>query len=105
MCSGLWLERDFGRPASELLLDPEFVERYVVYLARGLKAGIMLLNPARIVIGGGISKARQRLFGPLREELDSQITPWSRARLEVVAAELADDSIVYGALALARRYL
>jgi glucokinase len=105
MCSGLWLERDFGRPASELLLDPEFVEGYVVYLARGLKAGIMLLNPARIVIGGGISKARQRLFGPLREELDSQITPWSRARRDVVAAELADDSIVYGALALARRSL
>ena len=105
MCSGLWLERDFGRPASELLLDPEFVEGYVVYLARGLKAGIMLLNPARIVIGGGISKAGQRLFGPLREELDIQITPWSRARREVVAAELADDSIVFGALALARRYL
>ena len=105
MCSGLWLERDFGRPASELLVNPEFVEGYVVYLARGLKAGIMLLNPARIVIGGGISKAGQRLFGPLREELDIQITPWSRARREVVAAELADDSIVFGALALARRYL
>ena len=30
---------------------------YVVDLALGLKAGIMLLNPARIVIGGGIGKA------------------------------------------------
>ncbi len=66
MCCGLWLERDHGRPASELLRDPAFVERYVVDLALGLKAAIMLLNPARIVIGGGISKAGDRLFVPLR---------------------------------------
>ena len=35
----------------------------------GLKAAIMLLNPARIVIGGGIAKAGDRLFVPLRAEL------------------------------------
>ncbi len=105
MCSGLWLQRDYGRPAKELLLEPEFVKSYVVYLARGLKAAIMLLNPARIVIGGGISKAGERLFAPLREELDRQITSWSRARRDVVAAELADDSVLYGALALARRHV
>ena len=57
MCCGLWLERDYGRPASELLQDSEFVRSYVVLLARGLKAAIMILNPDRIVIGGGISKA------------------------------------------------
>ncbi len=105
MCSGLWLERDYGRPAKELLLEREFVKGYVVYLARGLKAAVMVLNPGRIVIGGGISKAGERLFGPLREELNRQITSWSRARRDVVASELADDSILYGALALARRYL
>ena len=37
MCCGLWLERDYGRPASELLQDPAFVERYVVDLALGLE--------------------------------------------------------------------
>lgn len=100
MCCGLWLERDYGRPAKELLLDEEFVRRYVVYLARGLKAAIMLLNPARIVIGGGISKAGPRLFEPLRAELNHQLTAWSRARRDVVPAELVDDSVLYGALAL-----
>ena len=49
MCCGLWLERDHGRPRKELMQDPAFVERYVVDLALGLKAAIMLLNPARIV--------------------------------------------------------
>ena len=103
MCSGLWLERDHGRPASELMRDPAFVESYVVDLALGLKSAIMLLNPARIVIGGGISKAGDRLFLPLRAELRKQITAWSRARIDVVPAQLSDDSVLWGAMALATR--
>lgn len=103
MASGLWLERDHGRPARELLADPEFVRRYVVELALGLKSVIMLLNPARIVIGGGIGKAGEALLGPLREELGRRITSWSRARIDVAAAALGDDSVLYGALALAAR--
>ncbi len=102
MCSGLWLERDYGRPAKELLEDPAFVARYVVDLAAGLKTVIMLLNPERIVIGGGISKAGERLFGPLRRELKRQMTSWSRARIDVVPASLVDDSVLFGALALTR---
>lgn len=103
ICSGLWLERDYGKPARELLQDPEFVARYVVDLALGLKAAIMLLNPARIVVGGGISKAGERLFEPLRAELRRTITPWSRARIDVVPAALGDDSVLYGALVLANQ--
>ena len=83
--------------------DTEFVERYVVDLALGLKAAIMLLNPRRIVIGGGISKAGDRLFVPLREELRRQITGWSAARIDILPAALGDDSVLFGALALARR--
>jgi glucokinase len=102
MCCGLWLERDYGKSAKELLRDPSFVWRYVVDLALGLKACIMILNPSRIVIGGGISKAGEALFGPLRAELDRQITDWSGARVDVVPAALGDDSVLYGALALAK---
>jgi len=102
LCSGLWLQRDHGRSARELLEDGAFVERYVVDLALGLKAAIMLLNPARIVIGGGIAKAGERLFAPLRAELRRQITSWSAARIDVVPAALGDDSVLYGALSLAR---
>ena len=102
MCCGLWLDRDHGRPAKELIYDPGFVERYVVDLALGLKSAIMLLNPARIVIGGGISKAGDVLFGPLRAELRRQVPAWSRARIDVVPAALADDSVLYGAVALTK---
>jgi glucokinase len=99
MCAGIWFERD----AREMLQDPEFVRRYVVDLALGLKACIMLLNPARIVVGGGIAKAGEALFGPLRQELRRQITAWSRARIDVVPAALGDDSVLWGALALSHR--
>jgi glucokinase len=103
MCGGIWMEPDHGRSARELLQDPQFVRRYVIDLALGLKACIMLLNPARIVIGGGISKAGPALFSPLSEELRRQITAWSRARIDLVPAALGDDSVLYGALALAKQ--
>jgi glucokinase len=83
--------------------DAAFVERYVVDLAQGLKAVIMLLNPARLVIGGGIANAGDRLFVPLRTELGRQMTAWSQARIDVVPAALADDSVLYGAMELAER--
>jgi glucokinase len=102
MCCGLWLERDHGKTALELMEDPVFVERYVVDLALGLKAAIMLLNPARIVIGGGIAKAGERLFGPLRRELRKQVTEWSRARIDVVSTTIGDENVLYGAQHLAR---
>src|SRR5260370_13478423 len=97
----MWFEEAHGRTAEELMQDASFVREYVVALARGLKAAIMLLNPARIVIGGGIGKAGDSLFVPLREELHRQITAWSQARVDVVPAALRDDSVLYGALALA----
>ena len=103
MCCGLWLERDFGAPASELMRRPEFVERYVVDMARALKACIMLLNPERIVVGGGIAKAGEALFGPLRRELARQMPPWSQARVDVVPAGLGDDSVLWGAMGLTTR--
>jgi glucokinase len=102
MCCGLWLERDYGKTAKELFCDPSFIARYVVDLALGLKACIMLLNPSRIVIGGGISTAGEALFGPLRAELDRQITDWSGARVDVAPAALGHDSVLYGARALAK---
>lgn len=102
MCCGLWLARDYGKPAKLLMEDAEFVNRYVVDLALGLKAAIMLLNPQRIVIGGGIAKAGDRLFLPLRAELGRQITKWSAAHIDIVPTVLSDDSVLYGAFALTK---
>ncbi|MEI9811885.1 MAG: ROK family protein [Acidobacteriota bacterium] len=100
MCCGLWLERDYGRRPQELFQDPEFVRRYVVDLTLGLKAAIMILNPACIVLGGGITRAGDRLFTPLREELRRQMPPWSGAAVDIRPAALGDDHVLWGAFAL-----
>jgi glucokinase len=105
MCSGLWLERDYGCPAQELFKDPEFVSRYVIHLAQGIKSCLMFLNPARIVIGGGISQAGDLLFVPLREELARQMTSWWKANVVVVPAALAGESVLWGALALVAEHI
>jgi glucokinase len=104
LCCGLWLERDYGKSPVELMKDPVFVSKYVVDVALGMKAAIMLLNPARIVLGGGIAQAGDSLFGPLRQELRRQIPAWSRARLDLVPAQLGGESVVWGAFALAQAY-
>jgi glucokinase len=85
-----------------LLKDKAFTGEYVVRLAAGLKVAIMMLNPSRILIGGGIAKAGESLFGPLRVELSRQLTAWSRARVDVQPAALGDDSVLFGALELAK---
>lgn len=103
MCSGLWMERDHGKPAEVLFRDPEFVRRYVVPLARGLKNTIMFFNPARIVIGGGVSRAGDTLFEPLREEIARQMPSWSKARVDVQPAALGRYTVLWGALELARQ--
>jgi glucokinase len=105
MCSGFWLERDYGKSVKELMQDAQFIERYVVFLARGLKNCIMFFNPARIIIGGGIATAGDALFLPLRKELTRQMPPWSKARVDVVPAALGRNTILWGALELARHEL
>jgi glucokinase len=104
LCSGLWIERDHGAPAKVMLEDAQFLAHYVRDLAAGLKTCVMLLNPARIVIGGGIAKMGRPLFDALGAELRHQITAWSGARLDLAPAALVDDSVLYGALVLARRF-
>jgi len=69
----------------------------------GLKACIMLLNPERIVIGGGISKAGDALFGALREELRSRCRHGPGRAWMCSPHCSATNSVLYGALGLAMR--
>lgn len=103
LCGGLWLERDHGRSAEQLLADPAFLKNYAVQVARGLKPALMLLNPGGVVIGGGIAKTGPALFEAIEQSLETEMPPWSGARRRIVPAALGDDSILWGAYALAAR--
>jgi glucokinase len=101
LCSGRAIEARAGRPAAELLLETEFRAAYVRDLARGLRAALMLLNPERVILGGGLSKAGDALFADLRAELARQIPPSLPVHVDVRPAALGDDSVLWGAAKMA----
>jgi len=63
---------------------------------------IWLLNPDRIVIGGGVAHAGEYLFGPIREVIEARTMKIFHEGLTIVSAKLGNDAgmIVSGALAL-----
>ncbi|HYW80860.1 MAG TPA: ROK family protein, partial [Thermoguttaceae bacterium] len=63
---------------------------------------ITLLAPDIVVIGGGVSLAGEELFlTPLRREVERYVFPPLRDKFKLVAAELGEEVVVHGALALA----
>jgi glucokinase len=73
----------------------------------GFEIGVMLanicwlLNPDRIVIGGGVAKAGKLLFDPIKRTIRERTEPVFHEQLEVVAAELGNDAGIIGGAALA----
>ncbi|MCX7825450.1 MAG: ROK family protein [Verrucomicrobiae bacterium] len=71
-------------------------------LAHGLGIAVGLLNPALIIIGGGLSEAPPPLFlDPLRRALPRYCLDAAAAKLRVERAQLGYDAGVMGAVALA----
>jgi glucokinase len=76
------------------------------YLAWGVCQVIALLAPRRIVIGGGVSLLGEELFfEPLREKVARRAFRPFADQYAIVAAELGEEVVVHGALALARQRL
>lgn len=63
------------------------------------------LNPEKIVIGGGVSKAGDTLLRPLREEFFSFTFPRVAQGLEIVPATLGNNAGVIGGAWLAKEIL
>jgi glucokinase len=64
---------------------------------------ITLLSPEVVVIGGGVPLAGEALFfAPLRQEIERYVFPPLRRTYRIVPAELGEEVVVHGALALAR---
>jgi glucokinase len=67
----------------------------------GLTNVIWLVNPDRIVIGGGVAQAGERLFGYIRQTIRSRCDKTFWEKLEVVPATLGNDAGIIGAATLA----
>lgn len=73
-------------------------------LAFALDLVIRLLCPRRIVLGGGVSLlGEQRLFRPLRQRLEARVFPPFRGLTDIVPAQLGEEVVVHGAIALAQQ--
>lgn len=75
------------------------------YLGIALANAISLLDPRRVVIGGGIAKAGQPLFHPLRETIRERLYSYRYTKVEVVPAQLGDSAGVIGAATYAMSQL
>ena len=79
----------------------EIMRETADYLAFGIGAGVNLLNPTLVVIGGGVSQAGEVLFGPLRRALGKYALKENAQAVRVVPAALGAQVGVLGGVALA----
>lgn len=61
---------------------------------------ICSMNPQRIIIGGGVSKAGEHYFETVRAAARENVMPQLRDAVDIVPAALGDDAPLWGALAL-----
>jgi glucokinase len=72
-------------------------------LGFGLAQAISLLNPERVVLGGGVIKSGEFFLRSVHEAARAYAMPG--ARVEIVLSELGDDAPLWGAVALAEKLL
>ena len=66
------------------------------YIGIGLTSVVNLLNPEKIVIGGGVADAGDILLEPLRKTLKSRTMPIQGGAVEVVPAQLGNTAGIIG---------
>ena len=74
-------------------------------LGFGLVAMINLFNPQRIIIGGGVAAAGERLLAPARAIVEQRALALPRSGCEIVTAQLGPDAGTLGAAAYSARQL
>jgi len=79
----------------------QIVQDAARWLARGLLTVIRILNPDRIILGGGLTLAGQILLVPLQQCMKELASPTIGYSTEIVTAELGLYSPLYGAAAMA----
>lgn len=83
--------------ASEVLLDAANA------LGTGIGNALTLMNPDRVVLGGGVTKSGEPYWAEVRRAARANTLPEISA--DIVPAALGDDAVLWGAIALAEAVL
>lgn len=67
------------------------------YIGIGLASVVNLLNPEKIIIGGGVAAAGDLLLTPIKESLIKRAMPIAGSAVEIVPAQLGNSAGVIGA--------
>ncbi len=82
-------------------LAADVLEETGELLGHGLVSLVNLFNPERVVVGGGVAQAGERLLGPARRIVARHAMSVQRDGAEIVLAELGNQAAVVGAALLA----
>ena len=80
----------------------EVMKETVKFLGAGVANLINVLNPEMIVIAGGVTRAGEHLFGPLRAEVRRRAFRSSEEACQIVPAQLQGTAGVIGAAGVFR---
>lgn len=84
-------------------LSLEAFQRAGTYIGHALADFLHILNPAIVILGGGVSLSGEILFQPIRVAVRERVISEEYIKnLQIVPAQLGDDSGLMGALALAK---
>ena len=72
-------------------------EKMGYYIGMGLTSVINLLNPERIIIGGGVAECGELLLDPIKRTINERAMKVQRDAVEIVPAELGNSAGVIGA--------
>jgi glucokinase len=75
-----------------------------VYIGVALAGLVNVLNPERIVIGGGVAKAGDILFNSIKETVNKRAMKTASESVKMLPAELGDQAGIIGASILANSY-
>jgi glucokinase len=78
----------------------ELFDQYIRYLSVGIGNLIAILQPERVIIGGGIIGQGEKLLAPLRERVYAELMTAEGKRSEILAATAGNDAGIIGAAML-----
>jgi len=78
----------------------QILERAAFYIGLGLVNVIHIVEPQRIIVGGGVSRAGNLLFDPIRRTVEERLMSPVYHGVDILPAALGDDVGLLGAVAL-----